>query len=179
MAGQYTEKLGKNLAQELNSKSKYYVYQAHGKKTGENNVYRSTPFFGDEYSTSSTLSFVDIVIVERDKVKLLCEIEESGAAPKKIIGDIVNILVSNKVHIHGKEYGYDRPQLILGLKVNEKGKSCQKANSIPQELKKLINEPQWSLFKIEIICNGNLTELVKEVESKIMDWVNKTSHNSG
>lgn len=137
MAGKLTEELGKNLTQRLNSQSKYHVYYAHGKKTEEKNVCRPTPISRDEYS----LSFIDIVIVEnaekKKKVKLLCEIEESGVAPKKIIGDIVNILVSDKMRILGENCEYDRPQLILGLKVNEKGESCQKQNPYVKNLRGL------------------------------------------
>lgn len=173
MGGEHTGKLGKKLADQLNSKSKYRVYYAHGnKKLDDGSVCNPTPFF-DEYSNKSKLSFVDIVIVENDKVKLLCEIEESSAAPKKVIGDIVNILVSDKVRIQGNDYEYNSPKLILGLKVTEGGASNQKAHSLKQKLENIIKEPYWNLLnEIAIICDGNLDNLINTIEEKINELVN-------
>jgi hypothetical protein len=90
MAGVETEKLCKRLVKLLKPKG-YTVHCAHGKKLGDGHVCHPKPFFGNKCSNKSSLSIVDIVILKDDKVKLLCEIEESGAAPKKIIGDIVNV----------------------------------------------------------------------------------------
>ena len=129
------------------------------------------PVFGN-CSNASTLSYVDIVIIEREnkKVKILCEIEESRAAPKKIIGDIVNILISDSIHIQEEDYEDDKLQLILGLKVTEGGKSEQKAHSLKQKLQGIIKEQYWNLLdEITIICDKDLNNLIRKVESKIMD----------
>jgi len=123
-------------------------------------------------SNASTLSYVDIVIIEREnkKVKILCEIEESRASPKKIIGDIVNILISDSIHIQEEDYEYDKLQLILGLKVTEGGKSEQKTHSLKQKLQGIIKEQYWNLLdEITIICDKDLNNLIRKVESKIMD----------
>ena len=168
--GEYTKELGKRLTQKLKSKSKYSVYYAHGDSIRENNVCHSTPFFGN-YSTASTLSFVDIVVVdsENKKVRIFCEIEESGAPPKKIIGDIVNIIVSEKLRIKGINYEYDRPQLILGIKVKEGGKSEQKAHALIQRLESTIKEPSWNLLdKIRLICDSDIDKLLDKVESEAL-----------
>ena len=128
--GEHTIDLGKRLTQKLKN-TKYAVYQAHGNRTEENNVRRPTPFFG-AYSTASTLSFIDVVVVntENKKVLILCEIEESGASPKKVIGDIINIMISEKLRIKDDDYEYDRPILILGVKVREGGKSERKVKDL-------------------------------------------------
>lgn len=169
IAGKYTEKLGEKLIQRLGSN--YCIYYAHGRKTDDGHVCHPMPVFGN-CSNASTLSYVDIVIIEHEnkKVKILCEIEESRASPKKIIGDIVNILISDSIHIQEEDYEYDKLQLILGLKVTEGGKSEQKAHFLKQKLQGIIKEQYWSLLdEITIICDKDLNNLIRKVESKIMD----------
>lgn len=111
--GAHTGELGKRLYKNYKSTA-HDVYYDHS-NGNEPNICRPTPFFG-EYSNASTLSRVDIAVVNKNAgtVELIAEIEESGAPPKKVIGDVVNIMLSEQVRINGKDYGYGDITFILG-----------------------------------------------------------------
>jgi len=93
--GYYTGKIGYKLYNKYTDTT-HGIYYAHpgNNKENEPNLIHPTPFF-DDCSKSTTLSFVDIAVVNKNTqlVELISEIEESGAEPKKVIGDIVNIFI--------------------------------------------------------------------------------------
>ena len=187
--GKHTTILAKRLMQKLESQSRYAVYyDPHEHGTGEKNECHPTPFFGD-YSGTSTLSHVDIVIVDskNKKVRILCEIEESGTSPKGVIGDIVNIMLSEKLRIRDSNkpynYEYDKPLLILGIhpntKKNEKNKKKKVENikkkveeGLVPRLRNIIEEPYWNLLGgITILCEEDINKLIGEAESKILHYL--------
>ncbi len=176
--GKYTRKLGEKLTEDL-KKSKYDVYYAHGDSKLNNNVCHPTPYFGS-YSTASTLSFVDVVVVEKEnrKVRIFCEIEERGATPKKIIGNLINVIISEKLQIKGIDYEYEKPQFILGIKVNERGNSKQKADTLKNELKSAIKEQYWNRIKIRILCDSENNNLIENVKSEICSILNNEENVS-
>lgn len=181
--GKHTTILAKRLMQKLESQSRYAVYyDPHEHGTGEKNECHPTPFFGD-YSGTSTLSHVDIVIVDskNKKVRILCEIEESGTSPKGVIGDIVNIMLSEELRINGINYEYDKPWLILGINVKKNKKNEEKRvknakkkyidNMIPK-LECIIKEQYWNLLeKPVVLIDDDKDRLIDEVESKILHYL--------
>jgi len=131
-----------------------------------------TPYFG-EYSTASTLANIDLAVVNKSKeVKVLCEIEERGASPKKIIGDIVNIFLAEKIMIRGAPHDLDNLYFILGIKVKESGKSAEKADNleglIQDKIPKLRN-------RIKIVCDNNINNLIDKIKEKILDKIEALS----
>ncbi|RLI81076.1 hypothetical protein DRP07_08060, partial [Archaeoglobales archaeon] len=97
MAGRYTRILGERLKERL-EKEGYDVFYDHGDQK-----HRIVAYFKD-YSRKYFLSFVDIAIVKGEEVKVLCEIEETSSNPKKILGDLVSILLAEKLRYAGLEY---------------------------------------------------------------------------
>lgn len=164
--GEYTRRLGESLTKMLEKENylKLQVFYDHGKN--EPNVCRPTLYFGEKCSRDTTLSFVDIAVVESGKVKVLCEIEEKGASPKKIIGNIVSVLLAEKININNVNLG--EPRIVLGIKVKAKGKSAEKI----QELKKKIQnavKPEFlcKVKQIPIIVNNNIEEVIDNVRKEV------------
>jgi len=112
------------------------------------------------------LSHADIAIVNKEKgtVELIAEIEEHGSSPKKSIGDIVNIILSDKVRIDGEDYGYgEKLCILLAVKGDSKGKAQAKLEKICDGLKKW-KSPGTSIVSV---FNSNADGLINEAEKMI------------
>lgn len=124
-----------------------------------------TPCMG-KYS----LSWADIVVADKrnKKVKVICEIEESraGAAPKVVIGDIVNVLLSNEMRIKGKRYTYDNLCLIVGI--------SDKRRDRAEKLEEMVRErvQPVSTIEFDLVFGKTLDELISEVRKKIFKIIN-------
>jgi len=167
-SGEYTGKLGYSLYKKYLD-SAHTVYYAHsGKENDEPNLCHPTPFFG-ECSNASTLSWVDIAVVNKktDSVELIAEIEESGAEPKKVIGDVVNIILSERIKIKDDEYGYRDTALILGIKVNPDGHSKEKTESICKKLAEINEKAGNKKMEIIPIFDSDIEALTRKVEREI------------
>jgi len=167
MGGKYTGEIGFDLYERYRD-TDYEIYYHHGKKSP--NCYKPTPFF-DECSDASKLGYVDIVVIDKIKKKaiLVCEIEETSNAPKTIIGDFMNIVLSDQISIDSTPYDYDRDIVfILGTKINCKGAGKKKTQNICQKLKQ-INEKVGNK-KIELIpiSKDDAEKLTKKVKEMII-----------
>jgi len=159
--GAHTGDLGKRLYKNYKNTS-HDVYYDHS-NGNEPNICRPTPFFG-EYSNASTLSRVDIAVVNKktDSVELIAEIEESGASPKKVIGDVVNIILSEQVRINGKDYGYGDITFILGIKVNPEGDSEKKTRRICKKLAEINKKTGNKKMEIIPLFDSDIKALTKK-----------------
>jgi hypothetical protein len=110
-----------------------------------------------------------IVNKETEYVDVLIEIEETTSEPKKIIGDIGNIILSEKIHIKGNEYHYGNIVLILGLMVNKKGKGVEKATLICDKLLKINETVGNKEMKIIPILDDKLEKLMNKIEKDISE----------
>jgi hypothetical protein len=129
--GQYTARLGKILTRSLREKVDVdaEVFYDHGDKS-EPNVCQPTPYF-EKYCAATTLANIDLVIIsQNNKEIMLCEIEEEGANPKKIIGDVVALFLAEGIRIKNEDYrldDFDQIHLILGIVIKRRGKAEDKA----------------------------------------------------
>lgn len=167
--GQYTGEMGYKLYKYYEN-ADHAIYYDHGKdKNTEPNLCQPTPFF-DTCSRTSTLSHVDIAAINKNSnlVKLIAEIEEAGAEPKKVIGDIVNIVLSDQVRIQGKDYQYDGNLiLILGIKATIGGGEEEKTKRISRKLMDINKKTGNKNIELVLVFDIDLLELVKKVESEI------------
>lgn len=135
--GQYTAEMGERLEAWLKDQDQpdVKVYYDHG--TGR--MSKVVPYFGS-YSRASTLAFVDCAVVDasRRQTLVLCEIEEQGASPKKVIGDIGNLLMAEWLCIGGQRYSFHSAHVILGICVKDGGQSEAKAKAICRRLKSMV-----------------------------------------
>ncbi|MFA5179743.1 MAG: hypothetical protein WC405_00355 [Syntrophales bacterium] len=74
----------------------YTLYFDHGDKLKYANVLATKAFCGDAVSNSNRLADVDVVVVRSDGVAdLIIEIEERPCSPKKILGDVLALMLCN------------------------------------------------------------------------------------
>jgi len=136
--GQYTGELGKRLRMEIEARTggRLRVHFDHAGSESEKTV----AHLGERSSRSNALSYIDIAVVEEGsdgaackglpRVLLLCEIEEEGARPKKIIGNICNILLADGVQISRRHYALEKTWLVIGVRTKKRGKSEDKTKEI-------------------------------------------------
>jgi len=166
--GEHTGDLGYRLYKKYLDTA-HTVYYAHsGNEGNESNLCHPTPFF-DECSKASTLSRVDIAVFNKSakSVELIAEIEESGAPPKKVIGNVVNIILSEQIRINGKDYGYRDTALILGIKANPDGRSKEKTEMICKKLAEINEKIGNKKMEIIPIFDSDISALTKKVENEI------------
>jgi hypothetical protein len=173
--GRYTGKLGYELYNKYNTTS-YNIFYAHegNNKKNEPNLCKPTPFF-DQCSRDTTLSYVDIAIFNEKEnvVKLIAEIEESGAEPKKIIGDIVNVSISDQISIKSEKYNYSENLVfILGVIVNAKGSGEEKARKLQQKLTH-INQLLGKKIELIFVIESDLDSLITRIKAKIEQILDK------
>lgn len=129
--------MGKSLSSILQQKGYEHikVFYDHG-CNDDPNCCRPTTYF-DDYSTATTLAQIDLAIVDvtSGNVSVICEIEEEGASPKKILGDIFSILLAENVMIKRKKYQLNNFHYILGVRVPGKGLSSEKIKKIEKKFR--------------------------------------------
>lgn len=103
-SGELTGRVGVELSKKLKHHGFDVLYD-HGKRdTQDQSIGRIASWFGEEYSSQSRLSLIDIAIVEDDsnRVRTLIEIEETSSTPKVILGDIFGALLGDHITFQGK-----------------------------------------------------------------------------
>lgn len=167
--GVYSGKLGYQLYEKYID-TVHIVYYAHSgtNPSDEPNCRHPTPFF-DKCSNETKLSYVDIAVVNKWKnsIELIVEIEESGAEPKKILGDVANIILSDKMRIKGKDYNFEDLTVILGVNVNSRGKSKEKTKRICQKLMRINKLVGNKKIELILIFDNDLEALFKKLKRKI------------
>lgn len=168
--GEWTSTLGKYLTEDVKKSSNpdLDVYCDHGKKGESCNI---VPYFG-KYGTDTTLSNVDLAIISKtgNKLLVLCEIEEEGAKPKLVIGDIANIFLADNVRIKGNDYKPKNAVFILGVRVEKKGKkqnADSKVASIGNLVLKIVKKKSLRGIKVMTITKSTYEELIDELEKEI------------
>ena len=176
--GDYTGKLGKELTKILEeSKGGYKVYYDHG-DTRDHNVCVIIPYFG-EFSRSTSLANTDIAIIDTgtDKLVLLCEIEETGAPPKKIIGDMLSVFLADSIRIRTKDkgkveiYSCDKLHLILGIRVSDRGNATQKLKDLVERITEAVRPELTRKATVELITKTDLEELINSIKDRILSVV--------
>lgn len=168
--GYYTAQLGERLEEWLvdQNRPNLKVCYDHGR----GGMSKVVPFFRP-YSRATTLAFVDCTVVDmvRKKALVLCEVEERGASPKKVIGDICNLLLAEALCIGGEEYSFDGVLVILGVCVQECGQSGIKAKALGRRIETMV-KPEWLRgLDIRIVPHTNREALVESVFGEIRDIV--------
>ena len=148
MVGFHTQLLGKELVNII--PDGYEVFYDHGDLEGRIIAYY------DSYSRATQLSFVDIAVIDkkRREAKILCEVEESFPTPKKILGDLVTLILAEKIRYRGFDYFIYSPYLIFGFRIREKGKKINQVFKLIDRLGDVIERDLVS--KIRIISCENL-----------------------
>jgi hypothetical protein len=170
--GKYTAELGRTLRRRMESTGRedLQVFFDHG-KDGESQ--RVVPYF-ENYDLSTSLAFVDLAVVNKNtkSVLVLCEVEEEGVNPKKVIGDCMNLFVSDRVRIGRVDYSIKNAHFLLGTKVGIKGKGGEKVKSLEARIPLLIKDDSKRGIKLEFVTAPDCKELISVLDAKICGIVN-------
>jgi len=132
----------------------YDVYYDHGDKATDPNVAVPKGFYGESVSNLNRLADVDIITVSKDgKAILLIEIEERPASPKKVLGNILAIMMCNKfaVKVKRKQKYYQvnkYTHLFFGCLYKEKGFGKEKIENLRKRIKDIDGFPEGISVKI-------------------------------
>jgi len=167
--GKNTAELGRRIRGRIREAGRedLEVFFDHGRR-GESK--RPVPYF-DHYDASTSLAFVDIAVISKgtNRVLVLCEVEEEGANPKKIIGDCFNIFLSDFVRIERRPYDFKGAHLILGVRVHEKGKAARKISSLEKRIPACIKEEALKGIKLQLVPEPDRDILLDRLEDRICE----------
>jgi hypothetical protein len=175
--GEYTGKLSDRLSDEPIFKANDFLLATdHGLKSESTAV----PYLGRTYSSATTLSHVDIAVIDLkppQRAFLVCEIEEEGADPKRIIGDIFSIYMANYLSVRqqkcGKKYSLNNAAIILGIRSSENSPSGLKAKSIVRKLSRMLSEEVRAGKIVYLVFGQEYDELIDKTEAKILKMTNR------
>lgn len=175
-----TAKFGRWSAEYLKN-IPYQVYYDHGDRQNDPNVFSIKGFYGDYVHNINRLADIDVLIASKDKeAKILIEIEERPISPKKLLGDILAILMCNRIAIgKGKKQEYyevnDGTKLIVAGILPNHGNRIKKIKEI---IKPRLNS--MSGF-FDGICPENIDLIFKEniplTINNLKDFVIKFADN--
>ena len=168
--GKYTADLGRRLSEDIKSSGRrdLTVLFDHGRQ-GEST--RVVPYFGD-YGRSTTLAFVDVTVANKNtkSVAVLCEVEEEGVTPKKVLGDCFNIFISDYAMIGGTPYDLSHTQIVLGVRASEKGDSRSKVTAMLDRIMSVVKEPyRRDIVLLEPVFAEDNESLVLRLEDRIIE----------
>ena len=138
-SGKHTGEFGCWLTQYLAGTNRYHdyiVYYDHGDSQAESNVAVIHGFRGSEVTNVTRLAGVDVMVATPDgDLVLLIEIEESAMSPKKLLGDLMAILMCGGFAVKtdvGHQYfriGPDTCFIVAGV-VSLKGSKLRKLTEV-------------------------------------------------
>ncbi len=137
-AGYWTALFGSCLATRIDASTAHagwHMYYDHG-KAGLEHVAASKGFFGEDVKNANRLADIDILVASPDNVaQILIEIEESPTPPKKLLGDVLAILLCNQVaaRARGRQQTFvitAATRLIVAGIISPKGHALEKLNKV-------------------------------------------------
>ncbi|GAB6147151.1 hypothetical protein [Desulfocicer niacini] len=130
----------------------YTVYFDHGSdKQKYPNVVAPKAFYGNEVSNLNRLADLDVMVVRPDgKVDLVIEIEERPSSPKKILGDVLALVLSNSVatKTNGKQKYFKlcgKTELVVAGIQPGKGRRLRKMSDVIEPRLQSLGAPSDSI----------------------------------
>jgi len=172
--GKITRKLGEELV-EYYGNGEFKVFYDHG-DYHDNHVCEPRLYFTRDKGKDYFLAVVDIAILSSDgsKVEVICELEERGATPKKIIGDMIDIFLADKIKIkkHNSKYkdGLDIKDCSFILGIVETSKRADELKKRARDIKNRIQSitGECGVQIEEPIFKSKGDELQKAIREKII-----------
>lgn len=169
--GKHTAELGRRVRKcVVASKNKdLVIFFDHGRR-GESR--KIVPFFG-KYGTATTLANVDLAVVNKRTKQIIvaCEIEESEAKPKKIIGDVFNLYLAEKVRISKDDYDINSASILVGVKAGARGKCKDKLAVLEGKIPQATMEENRKKTSLRIVTAPTCLVLIDHLESTICEMI--------
>lgn len=177
MPGIETSNFGAKLSKLIEEKGlPFRVFYDHG-DASKSNVGKIYSHTGAIPSWSTNLAEVDVMVVnDHDEVELLIEIEEiSSLGPKKILGVLMAILLSENITFNNKRYQVTPETVfICSGRSNPKGHNATKIlNEIKPRIRELsVNSDAIVITKVIYVLEEKLEEVIEETELRTLTVLN-------
>lgn len=169
-----TGRIGKELSNEFAAKySGIELVYDHG----GSGSHTAVPYLGRKATHASTLSQVDVAVLDnrgsQKRAIVLCEIEEEGAEPKRIIGDLCNVMLAKKLRAKGTDHTLYNCVMILALKVERGGMARSKARRLLKVASGLVGNDGIQRKRLEVVCAYDPWTLEHKVKKELREAVAK------
>gem|GEM_PF-6275567 len=170
--GPYTRQLGDNLRAKITDQfqNRFIVYNDH-KLVNPDTIIAHV----DDVCNDNNLAELDIAIVSNQNgqrsLAIVLEIEEHKHTPKRILGDMTAIMMSDWVTIKNDRLPLENVDIIIGVITKKGGVTDKKAKKIVAKLESNLSEGEWGKkgIRCTVITSYDGVTLIKEVESKIVE----------
>ncbi|MEA3376092.1 MAG: hypothetical protein U9R72_07865 [Chloroflexota bacterium] len=173
--GVATARFGEDLAKEFGSR--YVVYYDHGNPDRRDNVAACKAFYGapgEGVHNVNRLADVDALLADSDgRALVLIEIEERPSSPKKILGDIFALAMSNHVAVGRGDQKYfaigAHTRLVIAGVLTGKGASREKVETlIAARLSSFHREKrELSLGNVRLVFRESIEAALKDAFSSV------------
>ncbi len=175
--GAYTRKLGESLVRFLDEHPIRDVevhFDPSRKQAG-----RIVSFWGD-FSSATTLSRLDLAVVniKEQRVLVLAEIEEEGARPKAIIGDVCSLLFADKIRIKSRDYDFSDAVFLFGIKTKERGRSLSKARNLERRILEAIRPEFLRGVALRFVYATDRLELISRLRDHVVRTVTSPDNSA-
>lgn len=155
--------------------------QSHVPNAGNSTAVAIKGFYGQQVSNANRLADVDIAIVDVNKrVKLLIEIEEHSASPKKIVGDLFTVAMCNRVEVKQGNQSHlflitPETMLFVAGIINPKGnKLPQLHDLIHPRIQKFSSPPDGlSLRNVQFLFTESIDSTIAGLKVSVLAQLSK------
>jgi hypothetical protein len=173
--GVATARFGEDLVEEF--ADPYVVYYDHGDPDKSDNVAACKAFYGtpeEGVRNVNRLADIDALIADASgRALVLIEIEERPCSPKKILGDIFALAMSNHVAIGRGDQAYftigAHTHVIIAGVLPEKGASREKVDTVIEARLSSFHreEHELSLCNVRLVFRESLSVALKNAFSSM------------
>ena len=138
---------------------------------------RVTCFFGCEPHNWNTLSWVDLLIADKEsgQALLIIEVEETGADPKKMLGDVFTVALGEHISVweSGDKQKLDTYEITPETEIwvcfpaPKGGGQWKRA----EELRKRIREKLRISLHVDFVIVETWNDLAAEVSGRVKAWL--------
>lgn len=164
--------LGEILTNVLKKKVdiKAKAFYDHGDKR-LSNVCQPAPYFL-KYSEATILANLDLAVVLRDSREIiLCEVEQEGSNPKRLIGDIVSLFLAEGIRVKDEDYwleDFDHVHLIVGIIAKKRESSEDKAKELQKRIEAIIKSKSLEKMEIQFISGTDYGQLIGNLQRTLL-----------
>ncbi|MGD2177860.1 MAG: hypothetical protein PVG71_08565 [Anaerolineae bacterium] len=170
-----TARFGEHLVKEFGHR--YIVYYDHGDPGKSGSVAACKAFYGtpgEGVCNVNRLADVDALIADSNgRALVLIEIEERPSAPKKIVGDIFALAMSNHVAVGSGDQEYftigSDTQIVIAGVLSEKGALREKVETvITARLSSFHREKhELNLRNVRLVFRGSIEVALEDALSSV------------
>jgi hypothetical protein len=166
-AGEKTGWVARKLAQALEPQG-FDVLFDHGDSSldSPDKLGEIVAWFGPQYNKKARLAVLDIAVVSRDtgKVLALVEIEESGATPKTLLGDVFATLLGESFMFQGqRELDVDDKTVLIVLLHARTGSKRDQILAVRDRLGQLLPFPRTLVKQVKVDTFAGEAELEEKL----------------